>query len=100
MATVEGQALADKYGMTFFETSAKSGLNVEAAFRAIAERVCESYDLLSGVPSRAHHEGSLPSCIPNLQANFSLLYVQGFHSKVNPNGDHKIRIKAIFAESH
>lgn len=28
-----GQALADEYGLKFFETSAKSGLNVEAAFR-------------------------------------------------------------------
>ncbi|KAF4689245.1 hypothetical protein FOZ60_001939 [Perkinsus olseni] len=55
----KGQALADKYGMAFFETSAKSGLNVEQAFRAIAERVCDSYDLLSGIPPRAHNNGSV-----------------------------------------
>ncbi|KAF4655405.1 hypothetical protein FOZ61_007593 [Perkinsus olseni] len=44
VSTEAGQALADKYGMAFFETSAKSGLNVEQAFRAIAERVCDSYE--------------------------------------------------------
>ncbi|KAF4748882.1 hypothetical protein FOZ62_004303 [Perkinsus olseni] len=59
VSTEEGQALADKYGMAFFETSAKSGLNVEQAFRAIAERVCDSYDLLSGIPPRAHNNGSV-----------------------------------------
>ncbi|EER08646.1 RAS small GTpases RIC1/ypt1, putative [Perkinsus marinus ATCC 50983] len=61
VSTEEGQALADKYGMTFFETSAKSGLNVEQAFRAIAERVCDSYDLLNGIEPRVHNNGSVAS---------------------------------------
>lgn len=34
-----GQALADEFGITFMETSAKSGLNVEQAFVSIADAV-------------------------------------------------------------
>merc|ERR1712039_453636 len=34
-----GQALADEFGITFIETSAKSGLNVEHAFVSITEAV-------------------------------------------------------------
>eukprot|EP00931_Biecheleriopsis_adriatica_P089811 TRINITY_DN63890_c0_g1_i1.p1 TRINITY_DN63890_c0_g1~~TRINITY_DN63890_c0_g1_i1.p1 ORF type:complete len:223 (-),score=60.39 TRINITY_DN63890_c0_g1_i1:44-679(-) len=37
--TERGQALADEYGIPFFETSAKSGLNVEQAFASIADTV-------------------------------------------------------------
>jgi Ras-related protein Rab-8A len=34
--TARGQALADEYGIKFFETSAKSNINVVEAFTAIA----------------------------------------------------------------
>ena len=37
----EGQALADKFGIPFFETSAKSNINISEAFMKIAEDVVE-----------------------------------------------------------
>lgn len=44
--TFKGQALADEYGIKFFETSAKTNLNVEEVFFSIAtdikQRLTES----------------------------------------------------------
>jgi Ras-related protein Rab-8A len=37
--TARGQALADEYGMKFFETSAKNNINVEEAFVSIARDI-------------------------------------------------------------
>ena len=37
----EGKALADKYGSLFFETSAKTGENVELLFNSIAENLAQ-----------------------------------------------------------
>mmetsp|Transcript_18327 Transcript_18327/g.25771 ORF Transcript_18327/g.25771 Transcript_18327/m.25771 type:complete len:101 (-) Transcript_18327:326-628(-) len=37
----EGQALADKYGIPFFETSAKENQNVSDAFHKIAELIVQ-----------------------------------------------------------
>mmetsp|Transcript_65867 Transcript_65867/g.183526 ORF Transcript_65867/g.183526 Transcript_65867/m.183526 type:complete len:233 (-) Transcript_65867:118-816(-) len=51
--TSRGQALADEYGIPFFETSAKSGLNVEEAFIAIADDVrkrLQSKEITTGPP--------------------------------------------------
>lgn len=39
ISTEEGQALADEYGVQFFETSAKNNVNVESGFIAIAREV-------------------------------------------------------------
>ena len=39
VSTEEGQALADEYGVQFFETSAKNNVNVESGFIAIAREV-------------------------------------------------------------
>lgn len=39
MPTSKGQALADEYGIKFFETSAKTNLNVEEVFFSIARDI-------------------------------------------------------------
>ncbi|KAI3989411.1 hypothetical protein MKX01_032513 [Papaver californicum] len=39
--TAEGQALADEYGIKFFETSAKTNLNVEQVFFSVARDIKE-----------------------------------------------------------
>ncbi|TYJ00738.1 hypothetical protein E1A91_A13G106000v1 [Gossypium mustelinum] len=39
VATSKGQALADEYGIKFFETSAKTNLNVEEVFFSIARDI-------------------------------------------------------------
>lgn len=36
-----GQALADQHGLSFFETSAKSGLNVSNVFQVIATEIIQ-----------------------------------------------------------
>ena len=38
----QGKALADEFGIKFFETSAKQNINVEDAFRTIATDIVES----------------------------------------------------------
>ena len=38
-----GQALADQHGMAFFETSAKSGLNVNQVFHHIASEIIKDF---------------------------------------------------------
>ena len=37
--TTEGQKLADEYNMAFFETSARSGMNVRESFYHIAKQI-------------------------------------------------------------
>ena len=42
--TEEGQELADKYGMQFYETSAKTGDNVESIFLNSADEIARKID--------------------------------------------------------
>ena len=37
--SAEGRAIAEKHGFNFFETSAKSGLNVQEVFTSIAQTI-------------------------------------------------------------
>lgn len=41
VSTEEGKAFADSYGLSFIETSAKTGFNVEKAFTTIAQQIYE-----------------------------------------------------------
>lgn len=47
----EGKKLADTYGISFFETSAKENLNVQDAFKCIAKEVKEKLADKQGVPT-------------------------------------------------
>jgi hypothetical protein len=38
----QGKALADEFGIKFFETSAKQNINVETAFKTVATDIVES----------------------------------------------------------
>ena len=53
-----GQALADEYGIPFFETSAKENSNVEAVFTAVARDVMQR--LAQEAQDAAADEGSAP----------------------------------------
>ena len=44
ISTGEGQELADKYGMLFFETSAKDGTNVDKIFNESADNIAKNID--------------------------------------------------------
>jgi len=48
VTTEQGQKLADEYNMQFFETSAKSNINVDEAFFRVADIVAETQGLASG----------------------------------------------------
>jgi Ras-related protein Rab-8A len=39
ITTDQGQQLADEYGLPFFETSAKSGLNIHELFQSLAKTI-------------------------------------------------------------
>ena len=44
VTTEEGQELADKYGLQFYETSAKTGVNVENIFYESADEIAKKID--------------------------------------------------------
>ena len=44
VSTEEGQELADKYGMQFYETSAKTGENVDKIFVDTADEIAKKID--------------------------------------------------------
>jgi len=54
--TQRGQQLADEYGIQFFETSAKSNINVDEAFRSIAQSIKKR--LLDNPNAQSHHQPS------------------------------------------
>ena len=44
--TEDGQKIADEFNLTFFETSAKDGINVNEAFESLVEKIDEVYSKL------------------------------------------------------
>ena len=53
VSTEEGQKLAEEYGMQFFETSAKSGINIQEAFMALGKEIKQKFfdELLKPQPN-------------------------------------------------
>jgi len=51
VSTEKGKALADEFGVEFFEVSARKDINVKEAFRSLAEK-----GLKSVMASAAKHE--------------------------------------------
>ncbi|EGR28304.1 Ras family protein, putative [Ichthyophthirius multifiliis] len=47
VSTKEGEDLAEKYNVNYFETSAKDGLNIREAFRCIAKQAFDTIDFSS-----------------------------------------------------
>ena len=45
----QGAALAAEFGMQFYETSAKTGLNVQTAFISLAQKVKEKREKLAQI---------------------------------------------------
>ena len=43
VTTEEGQNMAKEYGLNFFETSAKSGINIDSAFNEMVKKTVEVY---------------------------------------------------------
>ena len=44
MTEEQGRTFAENYGLSYFETSAKSGYNVEGVFMMALEKICENLE--------------------------------------------------------
>ncbi|CAL5334907.1 unnamed protein product [Camellia sinensis] len=95
--TSKGQALADEYGIKFFETSAKTNMNVEEVFFSIArdikQRLVETdskVDLKpSGLTNRTRQEGVLKLRKNQLAVDLKETYLcQTRIRSVHLQGDH------------
>ena len=64
--TVDGKKIADEYNLKFYETSAKSGINVNLIFEELVENVDEVYSKLevpkSEVKNKIYTGGSKKAC--------------------------------------
>lgn len=52
----EGKKLAEKYCMSFFETSAKSGLNVNEVFLHITKQILNKLEILEKAPKKKNQK--------------------------------------------
>ena len=43
VSTEEGEKMAKEYGLDFYETSAKTGVNIDSTFKEMAEKIFETY---------------------------------------------------------
>ena len=43
VSTEEGEKIADEYGLKYFECSAKTGENIEQAFKEVAKKILENF---------------------------------------------------------
>ena len=80
--TEEGQELADKYGLLFYETSAKTGDNVESIFVDSANEIARKID-------QGYYDLDNEACGIKLGINRQNNKLQPIHSEINNNDKKK-----------
>ena len=78
----EGKELADKYGLEFYETSAKTGENVEELFYNSAEEIAKKI-------SQGYYDLENEACGIKQGINKNKGNIQQIHSEINNNGKRK-----------
>ena len=71
--TEKGQALADEFGIPFFETSAKSGENIEEAFSALIRNMKSNPPSSWTTPNSKHNKSHRSSTCTLLWAGYQLI---------------------------
>ena len=79
----EGKELADKYGLEFYETSAKTGENVEELFYNSAEEIAKKI-------SQGYYDLENEACGIKQGINKNKGNIQQIHSEINNNGKNRI----------
>ena len=64
VSTKEGEEIAKEYGLSFFETSAKSGINIDTTFNELVKKTVEAYSKLDekGDKLKNKKSGSKKAC--------------------------------------
>ena len=61
ISSEQGQALADEHGLKFFETSAKTGFNINEMFFEVASQIVRDRPAAAPAGSKSHGQAAYPS---------------------------------------